>query len=125
MVRQILHIALAILLLVSITGLTVHRHYCGDALTGTALFADAGGCQEDSCDHCKDETVNCRLDVDLFGADAQDIPETNVLNISVTDLLTASADAGISSFQDILANRTEQGPSFSFRGIPMLQSFRC
>ena len=125
MVKQTLHIALAFLLLVSVTGLTLHKHYCGDELTGIAVFMDSNDCHESSCTHCKDETVSCRLDLDRLSSDVQDIPEINELKISVIELLTKDFLTNSIPVQSFLIPVRENSHISSLHGIPMLQSFRC
>lgn len=44
MLRQIVHIGLALLLLISTTGVAVNKHFCQNELKSVALFVKAKGC---------------------------------------------------------------------------------
>ena len=124
MVRKILHIAMALLLMVSITGFTLHKHYCGDELTGLALYMDANDCSENSCSHCEDVTVSCRLDVDLLSANAQNIPEKTQTEITEIELLSTGTLTVPKPVQStsVIVRLIDHS---SLHGIPMLQSFLC
>ena len=124
MVRKILHIAMALLLMVSITGFTLHKHYCGDELTGLALYMDANDCSENSCAHCEDVTVSNRLDVDLLSVYAQNIPENTQSEITAIELLPTGILTIHKPFQSTLVAERVTDHS-SRHGISMLQSFLC
>jgi len=124
MLKKSLHIAMALLLMVSITGLTIHKHYCGDELTSISIFVDTSDCQESSCAHCEDETLSCKMDVDLLSADAQELPENTPLQIAVAILpqsILLTEPSVVQSAQ-LLVNKPFQA---GLHGIAMLQSFRC
>ncbi|MCF6171338.1 MAG: hypothetical protein L3J66_10210 [Bacteroidales bacterium] len=124
MLKKSLHIAMALLLMVSITGLTIHKHYCGDELTSVSLFEDASDCQESSCAHCEDVSVSCKIDVDILSADAQNIPENIQLEISSIELFANSLLTIFREENKVML--TNKQPDLSaLHGMPMLQSFLC
>lgn len=124
MLRKLLHISIALLLLISINGFTIHKHYCHDVLTGVSVFFDVDNCCESSCTHCKNETISCRLHLDILSANAQNIPEKIQSSIILYGLI-----------QNRIIYTPEQDPSTltpkrkflsnSIHGNAMLQSFRC
>ena len=124
MLKKALHIAMALLLMISITGLTIHKHYCGDELTNVSIFVDTSDCQESSCAHCEDETINCKMDVDIFSADVLELPENTPLQIVVVILPQSILLVEPSTNQPVqsLVNKSFQA---GVHGIAMLQSFRC
>lgn len=124
MLKRLLHIAMALLLMISITGLTIHKHYCHGELTGLSVFVDANHCCEASCTHCKDVTVSNHLDVDLFSANVQAVPENIQLSISSFEMLPAVLPEILPCIQH-LTRSTKTCCHVDLHGIPMLQSFRC
>ena len=44
--KQVAHISLSLILMVSIIGVTVSKHYCGDILKGTSVVTDAESCND-------------------------------------------------------------------------------
>lgn len=112
------------MLLVSITGFTVYKHYCGDELTGVAFFADSSECHKTSCNQCEDVMVSCKLHMEMLSTDTQNIPENIHFEITPSELL----------FFRILVMPETVGPKLnsektindlSLPGISILQSFRC
>ena len=65
--RKVLHIAIAVLILISSTGFTINMHYCHDQLIDLAFNSPAHSCCDinengasqfqDSCPGCQDETI--------------------------------------------------------------------
>jgi len=124
MLKKSLHIAMALLLMISITGLTIHKHYCGDELTNISIFVNTSDCQENSCAHCEDETLICKIDVDLFSANTQELPENTSFEIEV--IITPQSTLlieplPVQSAQSLVNKPFQTG----LHGIAMLQSFRC
>lgn len=67
--RNITHIALVITLLISMAGITISRHFCGEFLTQTAINTEAEPCCDGSempadCD-CHSQTEFLALDDDF------------------------------------------------------------
>ncbi len=75
MLKKILHIFMSFILLVSISGFSVYKHYCENELVTVSIFPDSDHCNMDFCDDCADVTINCRADLDLLTTDVQNIPE--------------------------------------------------
>lgn len=67
MTRKVLHIAVAVLILISSTGFTINMHYCHDQLIDMAFLTPANSCcdteedsanqVQDSCPGCQDESI--------------------------------------------------------------------
>ncbi|MFA8435532.1 MAG: hypothetical protein ACEPOZ_13520 [Marinifilaceae bacterium] len=58
LIKQIGHILLSLFLLISTTGVAIHKHYSGKHLYSTSLFVEAKSCCEIPCDCCnKTSTV--------------------------------------------------------------------
>ncbi len=71
--HRLLHIALVLSVLLSTTGISVHRHFCRDKLMGAALFVKPHGCKMakhrncHSGGHCaKKEANSCCNDTSEF-----------------------------------------------------------
>lgn len=87
--HQIFSMVLAIVVLFSTLSVSIGKHYCGDHLVDTALFADAEDCgmeMDEANEICSDEDTvvkkkNCCTDiVDLFeGQDELTVEKTQVL----------------------------------------------
>ena len=124
MLRKLLHIAITLLLLISINGFTIHKHYCHDVLTGVSVFFDVDNCCESSCAHCKNETISCRLDLDILSANAQNIPEKIQSSIILYGLIQTriiyTPEPRTSTLFPIRKIKSN-----SMHGNAMLQSFRC
>ncbi len=124
MLRKLLHIIMSLILLVSISGFSVYKHYCQNELVAVSVFPDADHCNQDSCDDCADTTMSCRLDLDLLTTDVQNIPEklqseTDFPGLFPTGLVIA--DDPVLSLQvseNLVVHSTTHG-------IPMFQTFRC
>lgn len=67
MTRKVLHIAVAVLILISSSGFTINMHYCHDQLIDMAFLTPANSCcdteedsanqVQDSCPGCQDESI--------------------------------------------------------------------
>jgi hypothetical protein len=65
--RKVLHIAIAVLILISSTGFTINMHYCHDQLIDMAFLTSADSCcdteedgpdqSQDSCPGCQEESI--------------------------------------------------------------------
>jgi len=81
MLNKIAHIILSFTLLVSTTGFTISKHYCGDKVESIAVNSTTESCCEmPGC--CHDETTFYKVNDD-FSVSAID----NQIQISATDLL--------------------------------------
>lgn len=68
MIRKIIHIAVALLLLITTMGFTVSGHYCGDSLVKLTVNAEAESCcdMENGC--CHTETEHFQLENDFVSS---------------------------------------------------------
>ena len=65
--KGILHIIISLLLLVTTTGVSISKHYCGDNLINVALFVEAESCCDDS-DCCHNENEYFQFKDDFVGS---------------------------------------------------------
>lgn len=66
MIKRINHIIIAVLLLVSTTGFTVHQHYCMGRLVETSIFSVPDFCCGEGADCCNNESEIYQLDEDFL-----------------------------------------------------------
>jgi len=64
MLQKIIHIALALLLLVSTTGVTISMHYCGDDLISMSVTGEVESCCADDCGCCENESIHLEVEDD-------------------------------------------------------------
>src|SRR6056297_1232562 len=66
MLRLLIHISISLILMFSITGFTVSKHYCGAELVSIEINKEASQCcdMEENC--CHNETDFYQLDNDFF-----------------------------------------------------------
>lgn len=64
MLHKLSNVILSLVLLLSTTGLTIDKHYCGDSMVSYSLFGKAQSCtgMDESC--CHHETNTYKLTVD-------------------------------------------------------------
>ena len=61
MLKRIAHISLIMLLLLSTSGITVYKHYCGNTLMGSSIVLKPKGCCKPQCKCCHDETKYLKI----------------------------------------------------------------
>ena len=66
MFRSLIHITVSLLLLTSITGFSISKHYCGDQFVSVRLNQEAKSCCDMSGGCCHTETVFFQLDEDYI-----------------------------------------------------------
>ena len=68
MLKKISHIIMVTVLLVSTTGMTVSKHYCGGSLVDVNIFSDAKTCCDDigTSKCCHNESEHIELDEDFL-----------------------------------------------------------
>lgn len=63
MLKKFSHIILTLLMLVSIMGMTVSKHYCGKHLKSIHLTNSHQSCCNELVDYCQDDTINyCQIE---------------------------------------------------------------
>jgi hypothetical protein len=55
MLKKVVHISLIVVLLVSTTGVTVYKHYCGNSLVSKSIGIPTKNCCYKGCNKCKNE----------------------------------------------------------------------
>ena len=66
--KKLTHFGLALLLLVSTTGVSISKHYCGDMLRNVSLYSEVDSCgdgMEMPVDCCKDITNHFSVEDDF------------------------------------------------------------
>jgi len=91
MLKKIGHILIISLLLVSTSGISVTRHYCGSSLKSFSIFSTPSKCCEGRCDKCHnkhsftkvtDEFINTSIDIPDLKADSQILHAIIIYTIS-------------------------------------------
>lgn len=65
LIKQISHIVISMLLLISTSGVIINKHYSGEELFSSTLFVEAESCCEVSCCHHEHQN-NCREESTLY-----------------------------------------------------------
>ena len=124
MLKKVLHIAMSFVLLISITGFTLHKHYCNGELTEVSVMVDSHHCGMTSCSHCEDVISGCRLEVDLISPEIQSSPENTQLELSYSNFVSIELMTQIEVVRTtIFPKKAQLNPSL--HGISMLQCFLC
>lgn len=140
MLQRLAHIALAVLVFISSTGLVLSRHYCRDELKSLALFAKAKSCHEaDPMAHCPvhghampmdDERDCCDDEVDFLKVDDERQLSSAEWQPHLPLALSAVVAFGL-PLEDQTAGRgpipyLHYKPPLLVRDLPVrLQTFRC
>ena len=78
MAKKVLHSALALMMILTVSGITINLHYCHDRLYDMALFAPAHSCCETGAhchlpgdsgnmDHCEDDAIHVESTGEYIG----------------------------------------------------------
>jgi hypothetical protein len=105
------NIILAAYLLISTTGFTVSKHYCGGEMTNVAVNHEAASCCGGGCDKCHTENEFVKLDEDLVAPVHFETPQ-----IAQVDLMLAPVflfDQAVVSETPLFAFRSESPPGRS------------
>ncbi len=65
MFKRIAHIIVISLLLVSTSGISITRHYCGNSLMSLAVFSTPHNCCEGDCNKCHNEHTLTKVTDDM------------------------------------------------------------
>ena len=82
MFTKVIHILMSLVLLISTTGLTVDKHYCGNNLVSVSFFGHARSCGDMDGSCCHQDTKTFKLTSDYtypvinlsFDQDTDEIP---------------------------------------------------
>ena len=136
MLKKILHSALAILIVISATGVTVNMHYCHDHLYDLAVFAPAHSCCDpgshrhchamegiSNMDHCADASINMEATDDYMGS----FPAFELENTHTLDLLQAVNTVlnfqGEDQYHTLKTPWYQEPPPFQEVELSQIQSF--
>jgi hypothetical protein len=115
MIKKVLHGALALLMILTVTGITINLHYCHDHLYDLALFEQAHSCCESgghchmpadqaNMDHCEDSSIHVESTGEYLGSfPAFEFDEINVIELLlaeriITDQLIAEQFTSLETF---------------------------
>jgi hypothetical protein len=92
MLKVFLNITVAINLLISMTGFTLSKHYCGDELVSFSIDKEAKSCCGTACEKCRNESKYFKLDERTTSPVISQQIQTPVINLSfpVLSLLNSS-----------------------------------
>ena len=97
--KGILHIIVSLLLLVTTTGVSISKHYCGDNLISIALFVEADSCCDDS-DCCHNENEYLQFKDDYIGSVITDLASTIEFDLLFTAF---PVFIGIIPFEEVIS----------------------
>lgn len=69
MLKKAGHIAIILLLLIATSGVTITKHYCGNALIGSSIFSSPKECCNGPCKDCRNETKTIKVTDTFESAD--------------------------------------------------------
>ncbi len=72
MIKNIGHLFMLFAVLLSTTGVSLHKHYSDGKFYSFALYTEAESCCESDCDCCKDEVEFLLLDIDFLNSSQAD-----------------------------------------------------
>jgi len=123
MLKKICHTFIVILLVITTSGITISRHYCGNSLFSTALGHHAKSCCDSKCQGCHDEIIHFKVvdhfNITLRKADFDLKPIT--LDIIHCDLVIFNFKANRFSCPVAFAS----SPPIADHSPALLQIFRC
>ncbi|MFD2725319.1 HYC_CC_PP family protein [Hyunsoonleella rubra] len=105
MIKTITHklfsVGLAILVLFSTVSFTIEKHYCGDVLVGTSVFAAAENCGMEAMEKAQKKSC-CKDEVDVVeGQDELKITSFEDLDIEQQQFLVAFTQFYINLFESL------------------------
>jgi hypothetical protein len=117
MIKKVFHSVLAILMVMTVTGLTINMHYCQEHLYDLALFSPAHSCCEagghchmpdpgntGGMDHCEDTSIHVDSTGEYvasfpdFSFEAQFAIELFVIEMEPVDQISAGAAFTLKTF---------------------------
>lgn len=121
--KYIIHIILGVLLVLSTSGITITRHYCGDNLVFASVASENKNCCNESCNNCRSESVSFKVS-DTFSATSYKYfePENFSLHWLV---LTVSKESLITLISKELELLYADSPPNLQISNSFLQVFRC
>lgn len=123
MFRLVIHITISFLLLASITGFSISKHYCGDQFVSVKINQEAKSCCDMSGGCCHTETVFFQLDEDF----TSNVDNHNYFASSL-DLLFSFVIQDYDQSDDLKTNNHNEEPppppKMQTR-LSSLQSFLC
>jgi hypothetical protein len=121
--KKICQTFVVILLVITTSGITISRHYCGNSLFSMALGHHAKSCCDSKCQGCHDETVHFKVvdhfNITIHKADFDLKPIT--LNVLHFDLIIHNLYAISVLYPVAFAS----SPPIADHSPALLQIFRC
>ncbi len=125
MFRKFIHIIISLLLLISITGFAVSKHYCGSELVSVKINQETSPCcdMEENC--CQNETDFYLLDSDFLISTSQLLEDRTELEF-LFPVIYIFLDLETPISRDLVDNITESPPPKKLQDrLSILQSFLC
>jgi hypothetical protein len=82
MLKTLGHTFMLFAVLLSTTGISLHKHYSGGNFYSFALYTEAESCCQTDCDCCTDEVEFLQLDADFLCSPLADIDFKNTSTLS-------------------------------------------
>jgi hypothetical protein len=114
LIRKISHIVFSLVLVITTTGMTITKHYCGTRLVSVKIISEPEKCCDNS-NCCHNETITIKLDSDILN----EVPDYS-LRIFPSSFSPAQDlfFNNNSLFSDILLNHTSEGDITGFPDLP-------
>lgn len=96
MIKSVSHIVLSCLLLVSVPGMTINKHYCHGQLIDRTVNHPAHSCcgndtDQSQCNHCQDETISIEPVSDFLGTKfSPDLDPSFSISLFITSPISAN-----------------------------------
>ena len=87
MLKNLTHIILSFVLLVSTTGVTISKHYCCDRLISVSFYSEADPCCDDEGGCCDNKTETYQVEDDFTAAEYQIIEQVEDFKVLYTIVL--------------------------------------
>lgn len=124
MTKKTIHIVLALVLNLALTGVVIHKHFSCMDINDVSLFTEAQSCCADGCEACEDVTESFRLNTNFL---ISQVPHT-VPSVIDLPFFIPAFDADLAQATSATILFPIYFPSGSLPDISpqaLLQIFRC
>jgi len=125
MFRSLTHIFISLLLMISVTGFSVSKHYCGTELVSIKINQEAKSCCDMTGGCCHNETEFYQIDEDFISEYNYSFQSLNEIDLLFPEGLTLSSKNHIEN-NPLFRNTLEYPPpKLLTRRLSILQSYLC
>lgn len=117
--KQLLHICLSMLLVMSTMGVTLHQHYCGEELQNSGLEKYTGCCSDEGADGAAEDKGCCENSTTELRAD--DDFQLKQFTASIALLPAPITQLFLSYFEGLLKSVADATPIPHFAEAPPLE----